>query len=373
MNLQKLQTTLTAAVTGGDIPGLAAALTGPDGTITEVCAGTTEVNGTTPVTADTRFWIASMTKPITSVAAMQLVEAGKLALDAPIADVLPELANPQILQNGTLTPTKSPITLRHLLTHTAGFSYAFASAEYQAFAAAHNIPTTPGARATLNFPLLFEPGTRWEYGINTDWVGLAAEAASGQTLDTYFQDHIFAPLGMTHTTFLPGLSNRAAIHQRQPDDSLIAYPLSSGQKPEFFSGGGGLSSTLNDYQKFLRIFLKPTPLLSPASIAEMTRNQIGALEAGFMRSATPSLMREQSVAPGLDAKWGLGFLIYGKPSPFGRPAGSYSWAGVANTYFWVDPHLNQAAILLMQLFPSGDPAAIKTLLGFEAAIYAAPQ
>jgi len=315
-----------------------------------------------------------MTKPITSVAAMQLVEQGKLSLDEPIERILPQLANPKILEDdGTLKPATTPITLKHLLTHTAGFSYRFASKAYQDYAAANGIPDTPGFLKNLDFPLLFEPGARWEYGISTDWVGRAVEAASGETLDAYLQNHIFAPLGMKNTSFRPGPENRAHLHQRQPDGTLTAYPIAPYSPPEFFSGGGGLYSTLSDYQNFLSIFLKPTPILTPASIAAMTQNQIGPLEAGMIRSANPGLLLEQSIAPNLDAKWGLGFLIYGKPSPFGRPAGSYSWAGIANTYFWVDPHLNLASILLMQHLPSGDPAAIKTLLAFESAIYAAPQ
>jgi CubicO group peptidase (beta-lactamase class C family) len=373
MNQEKLSHLLNLATASGDIAGIAAAVTGPDGTLFEHCAGTTEINGTTPINPDTLFWIASMTKPITSVAAMQLVEQGRLSLDEPIAQILPQLANPKILENGTLKPATTPITLKHLLTHTAGFSYRFASKAYQDYAAANGIPDTPGFLKNLDFPLLFEPGEKWEYGISTDWVGLAVEAASGETLDAYFQKYIFAPLGMENTNFQPTQTNRAHLHQRQEDGSLTAYPIPPDPKREFFSGGGGLYSTLSDYQKFLRVFLKPTPLLKPQTIAAMTQNQIGALEAGMMRSANPNMLIEQSIAPNLDAKWGLGFLIYGKPSPFGRPAGSYSWAGIANTYFWVDPHLNLASILLMQHLPSGDPAAIKTLLAFESAIYAAPQ
>jgi CubicO group peptidase (beta-lactamase class C family) len=366
MNPEKLRTLLTETVASGDIPSIAAAITGPDGPLFQHTAGEN-------ITPETIFWIASMTKPVTSVAIMQLIEHGKLTLETPVGDFLPHLKNPQIINNGTLTPAQTPITVKHLLTHTAGLSYGFASKDYQAYAAAHNLPQDPAKRASLNLPLLFEPGTNWEYGISTDWLGLLIEAVSGQTLDAYFETNIFAPLGMTATTFMPPVENRAPLHQRNPDGSLHQYPTKPAAKPEFFSGGGGLYSTLTDYQKFLQIFLKPTSILSDKSIAAMTTNQTGALRTGIMRSTAPHLMAEQDVAPGLDASWGLGFLIYGKESRFGRPKNSYSWAGVANTFFWVDPVLNQAAILLMQLLPSGDTAAIKTLLGFEAAIYAAPQ
>jgi CubicO group peptidase (beta-lactamase class C family) len=378
MQAENIQKTLDAAVAAGYVAGVAAAVTSGSETLVQCAAGVTVLGGNQKVGPNTIFWIASMTKPITSLAAMQLVEQGKLSLDAPISDLLPQLANPQILQNGKLRPALQKITLRHLLTHTAGFSYAFASAEYVAYIKANNIDQTPGALASIDMPLLFEPGERWEYGISTDWVGRAVEAASGETLDVYFQKHIFGPLGMDDTSFRPNAeqnTRRAAIHQRQPDGTLsVSPPAVRSKNPEFLSGGGGLHSTLNDYQKFLRMFLGGgAGVIAPESIAEMSKNQIGALRAGYMPSANPSLMSGADVNPGQDSKWGLGFLIYPQKSVFGRHAGSMGWAGLANTYFWIDPAVNQAAVILMQILPSGDAGAIKTLLSFEQAVYAAPR
>jgi len=368
---------LEAAVATGQIPGAVAGVTGPDGTLTQAAAGVTLLGGDQPMGPDTLFWIASMTKPVTSLAAMQLVERGKLALDAPIGALLPDLAQPMILQDGQLHPAKGHITLRHLLTHTAGFSYSFASKEYLDYITANNIPTAPGIRASLNMPLLFEPGARWCYGINTDWVGLAVEAASGQKLDAYFAEHIFAPLGMGDTTFWPTAdqwARRATPHQRQADGSLTPVPPSTPRVPEFYSGGGGLFSTLTDYLKFLRVFLNDgAGLISPASLQEMTRNQIGALRAGVIPSANPAVMRDSDMNPGQDSKWGLGFLIFPQKGMFGRNAGSLAWAGLPNTYFWIDPAVNRAAVILMQILPSGDPAAVQTLCAFESAVYAAPR
>ncbi len=373
MNPTRMQAVLDSAISAGQVAGVAAAVTSAEGTIFQHCAGTTVLGGDQPVTPETLFWIASMTKPITSVAAMQLVEQGKLHLDSPIGDLLPALANPQILQNGTTRPATQKITLRHLLTHTSGFSYAFASAELAAYIKANNLSAAPGKRAAYNMPLLFEPGERWEYGISTDWVGQAVEAVSGQTLDVYFAENISGPLGMADTVFLPNedqFARRSAIHQRQPDGALTPLPPNPPKRPEVFSGGGGLFSTLADYGKFLRIFLNGgVGIISPETVAEMSRNQIGTLRAGVIPSADPAFNTPTDVYPGMDSKWGLGFLINPETGPFGRGKNSLNWAGIANTYFWIDPVAGIAATILMQTLPAGDPGAMKTYFGFESAIY----
>jgi methyl acetate hydrolase len=376
MNGPEIQAVLDRAVAAGDVAGLAAAVIGPEGPRYMAVAGTTEAGGSQPVTENSMFWIASMTKPVASVAAMQLVEQGKLALDAPIGDLLPALAQPQILEDGRLRPARRKITLRHLLTHTAGFSYSFTRAEYGAYVAANNVPPS-GMLGALNMPLLFEPGERWEYGINTDWVGLAVEAASGLKLDTYFQNHIFAPLGMNDTSFLPNEEQhgrRIPMHQREADGSLTPRPLSPAIAPEFWSAGSGLYSTLADYPKFLRALLNGgAGLLRPETMAEMLRNQVGDLRAGYLPSANPALHTGTDAAPDVTCGWGLGFMIYPEQKAGGRQAGSVSWAGLANTHFWVDPAAGLAGIILMQLLPFCDERVLKTYGSFEQAVYAAPQ
>jgi CubicO group peptidase (beta-lactamase class C family) len=377
MDSQSLQNILGAAVQAGEIAGAVAAVTGPAGTLVSAAAGTTVLGAGAKLTADTVFWIASMTKPVTSLAAMQMVEAGKLALDEPLATLLPELAAPQILADDlTLRPAQTPITLRHLLTHTSGFGYPFTSKKLGDFVAAQPAVPALGTRASLRAPLLFEPGERWEYGISTDWVGLAVEAASGQSLDAYFADHIFAPLGMTDTGFLLNddqVSRLSAVHYRLPDGSLKPAPLKAPQRPEIFSGGGGLYSTANDYLKFLRVFLNHgAPLIAPETCAAMCRNAIGNLFGGNLVTANPALLGPGMNDPTLTTKWTLAFRLFTEPGAFGRHAGSLSWAGIANTYFWIDPAVNRAAVILMQVLPAGDPACLRTCFAVEQAIYAAP-
>jgi methyl acetate hydrolase len=373
MNFSKIESLLTGAVTAGAAAGIAAAITNKSETIFQAAAGTAALGNEQKITPDTLFWIASMTKPVTSVAAMQLVEQGRLSLDAPLGALLPALAHPNILEHGKLRRATTPITLRHLLTHTAGFGYSFANAELAAYAAAH--PVKPGTQAALNAPLLFEPGTRWEYGISTDWVGRAVEAASGQRLDEYFRAHITGPLAMADTSFIPTAEQRgrrAWVHQRAPDGSLAPTPPSYNEAPEVFGGGGGLYSTLTDYQKFLRMILaNGAGILSPASVAALSTNQVGGLRAGVIGSANPSFMAGADPFPGMDSKWSFAFHLNPEPGPFGRSKNSLSWAGVANTYFWIDPARGLAAVILMQTLPSGDLGAVKTYMQFEKSVYAA--
>jgi CubicO group peptidase (beta-lactamase class C family) len=217
------------------------------------------------MTLDTVFRIASMTKAITSVAAMQVVEQGKLTLDEPVPNIDPALGSPQVLEGfdaagaPRLRPAKRPITLRHLLTHTAGFSYEVWNANTVRYVKATGMPSTvTGKVAALRLPLVFDPGDKWEYGINIDWVGRLVEAVSGQTLDAYFRDKIFVPLGMKDSGYITSDEQRARqarVHQRQADGSLVPQPLATLSTPEFWSGGGPLYSTGPDYLTFLQMLL----------------------------------------------------------------------------------------------------------------------
>jgi CubicO group peptidase (beta-lactamase class C family) len=332
--------------------------------------------------AEAVFQLASMTKAVVSVAAMQLVEQGRLALDAPIGALLPDLAAPRVItgfgEDGSVQtrPAARPITLRHLLTHTSGMGYDFMHADQ---ARARTAPVVPGTMDSIRVPLLFDPGDGWAYGISTDWVGLAVEAASGQRLDDYVAQHIAGPLGMTETVFRLDDRLKARLvpnMARGPDGALVPFPINiGGGAGEFVSGGGGMSGTAANYLRFVRMLLNGGSLdgvtiMRPETVADMGRNQIGALRAGVMDTTMPALSAAIDWFPDMDTKWGLGFMINPETGPHGRGAGTLAWAGICNTYFWVDPANDVAAVLLMQLLPFGDPGALAVLSAFERAVYA---
>lgn len=334
----------------------------------------------TPMKLDTICQIASMTKAIVSLAAMQLVEQGKLALDEPIDTVLPALAHPQVLTGYDATgkpqlrPAARAITLRHLLTHTSGLGYFFVQPQVLQYFAATQMPE-PGTLASITMPLMFDPGEKWEYSVATDWVGLAIEAVAGTDLQTYLTEHIFLPLGMNDTAFLAELPDDGArVHIRKPDGGWEISPMVLGGG-EFQSGGGGLSSTAPDYAKFLRMILRGGELdgkriLGEAGIAEMSRNQVGALRAGYMNSAMPELAPPFDAMPDQHTGWGLGFLINPEPVQGGRSAGSLAWAGIFNSYYWIDPAAGIAGVFLSQISPFGDPGALDSFATLERIAYA---
>jgi methyl acetate hydrolase len=377
MNFDRLAETLVAH----GIPGAVVMVANRAGVVAEAALGTRAPGGA-PMPLDAKFQIASMTKAITSVAAMQLVEQGRLSLDAPIGDVLPELADAKVLtgfaDDGApiLRAAARPITLRHLLSHTSGLGYEFMHADLVRYRAA--VPATPFSRASLVAPLHNDPGEAWLYGTSTDWVGLAVEAASGMKLSEWFQRHIFAPLGMADTGFTTpqAAGDRLVPLQARTPGGMVAMPVSfnGGAGAEYDSGGGGLTSTAQDYMRFVRMLLNNGALdgariLSADSIAEMTRNQIGDLRAGVLETTVPGMSSTLEWFPEMTAKWGLGFLINPETTKDGRTAGSQAWAGIANSYYWFDPAADVAGVLMMQFMPFGDPGAFAALSAFEQAVY----
>jgi methyl acetate hydrolase len=377
---------LRHAVEAGAVPGVVAVAADANGVIYEGAFGKRAAPDGAPMTADTVFWLASMTKAITSVAAMQLVEQGKLTLDADMAGVLPELAGRQVLEGfdaagaPKLRPARKPITLRHLLTHTAGFSYDIWStdiARYMEFAGVPGIITC--RNAALTTPLLFDPGDRWEYGINVDFAGKAVEAISGLSLDDYLREHIFSPLDMKDAGFRLTAEKRsrlAAMHVRQADGSTAPIEFELPQEPEFFMGGGGLYGTGSDFLRFIRMILgggslNGARILRRETVADMARNQIGALEMGVMKSAQPQSSNDVTLFPGMVKKWGLGFMINTADVPGGRAAGSLAWAGLGNTYFWIDPQRQRGGVILTQILPFADAQVLDLLGEFERGVYQA--
>jgi CubicO group peptidase (beta-lactamase class C family) len=329
------------------------------------------------MTADALFRIASMTKAITSTAAMQLIEAGRFGLDDPVEKYLPAFAHLSVFDSFDaatgqyrLRPATKAVTVRHLMTHTSGLGYPFTSAILRDFKprAGEQYPVEP---------LLFEPGERWHYGTSTDWLGRLVERVSGATLDDYFRLHIFDPLKMPDTFYNVPADKQArltAVHRRQPDGSIIKDP---NQPPPVIAapiGGGGLASTADDYARFLRMLLDGGELdgariLSAGTVELMSQNHIGALGVPALKTAMPERSNDFTfVADGRD-KWGLGFLITTDHVSGKRSAGSLSWGGINNTYFWVDRPRGIAGVILMQFLPFADLKALSVYDAFERGVY----
>ena len=373
-----LQAILEDGVAAGHAPGFSAAVLTRDGAVLTATAGARGVDNPVPVTADTLFWIASCTKAITSIAALQLVERGLVDLDAPVGETLQGLASPRVLTGfdaagaPMVRPAATPITLRHLLTHTSGLGYDFACEDLARYFTA--VGGSLAASAETGIPLMFDPGEAWLYGIGIDWAGRLIEAASGQTLDAYFAEHIFAPLGMTETTFFPSelqLSRKASVHQRLADGACVAIPFGMPAQPHFMMGGGGLYSTAGDYLKFLgAIVAGGAPLLSPETFAMMMANQVGDLAAGALKSVQPNLSRDFEPLPGVTKRWGLAGLINIDGVAGGRAVNSLAWAGLANCYYWADPASGAAGVVMAQVLPFGDPGVLATFEAVERAVYA---
>jgi methyl acetate hydrolase len=380
----QIDAVLRRAIDAGDVPGVVATAATDKGILYEGAFGTRDLAKGPAMTPDTIFRIASMTKAVTSVAAMQLVEQGKLDLERPIGDVLPELAAPQVLEGfddagaPRLRPAKRPITLRHLLTHTAGFGYETWDTDLVRYVKTGGAPSTStGKLASLRLPLVFDPGDRWEYGINIDWAGRAVEVVSGRPLEVYFREHIFAPLGMSDTAYAISSAQQSrlvTVHQRNADDSL--EPVTPPDPPwrEFWSGGGGLNSTGHDYLVFLQMLLgqgriNGTQLLRPETVALMGSNQIGDINAGILKTAMPQRSNDVDFFPGIPCKWGLGYMINTQPGPNGRSANSLTWAGIYNTYYWLDPQKHVTGVIMAQILPFADHKAVKLYGEFESAVY----
>lgn len=375
---------LRRAVDAKEVPGVVAMAASDKGMFYEAAFGTRDLAKGPAMTLDTVFRIASMTKLVTSVAAMQLVEQGKLGLNDPVPPIDPALSAPQVLDGfdpsgaPLLRPAKRAITLRHLLTHTAGFSYEQWDADMARYVKTSGMPSTStGKIASLRMPLVFEPGERWEYGINIDWVGLIVEAISGKKLDTYFQDHICGPLGMKDTGFVTSPEQRArqvSVHQRLEDGSLQPQPLETPFTPEFRAGGGGLYSTAADYMILLQAILhngafNGASILRPETVALMSRNHIGDIEAGILKTTGPARSTDVDFFPGISLKWGLGTMINMQPGANGRSAESLTWAGLFNTHYWIDPARRVTGVLMTQVLPFGDPRTMKLYGQFEQSVY----
>jgi len=359
---------LREAVDGGALPGVVLLASRAGEPLYAGAFGQRALGGDAPMTLDSVFWIASMTKPLVSAAALQLVEQGRLGLDEPVARRLPEIAAIGVLDTdgaggeAPLRPPRTPITLRQLLNHTSGFGYEYWSAALLAYRKAHGMPAVgSGQRRAMDTPLLFDPGTRWEYGIGIDWAGLLIECVTGQALGEVLRQNLLEPLGMVDTAFelTPALRARLAkVHQRAADGTLLATDI--GVPPGApVLGGSGLHGSARDYLRFLQMILGGGVLdgrrvLQAASVAQMIRPQIGELAVRPLASVAPRLTGGLDFYPGRRKSFGFGFLVLGEDVPGGLAAGSLTWSGIANTCFWIDPSRDLAAVFLTQVLPCAD-------------------
>jgi methyl acetate hydrolase len=359
------------------IPAIAA-MAGTANAITYSGAfGTRDSVSGIPITPETIFSIASMTKAVTSAGAMQLVEQGKLTLDEPASKHLPELGRLQVLDGfnssgkSILRPATTPVTLRHLLTHTSGFAYDTWHPAMFKFASS-------GGDATL--VLAFEPGANWQYGPSTFWVGRLVEVAGGMDLEKYFQQNILGPLGMKDTSFIfpkEKYERLAGRYQREANGSLTPAARKLPAPPSVYHGDGGLFSTAPDYLKFTQMFLKRgvgpggERILEEKTVALMSANGTGNIPAGRLKSFRPSASSDVDFHPGHDDRYTLGFLMNPEAVPGARSAGSLAWAGINNTYYWIDPQRGICGVIMMQFLPFADKEAVGLLNDFQRAVYSA--
>lgn len=370
----ELDALLHTAVERRAIPGVVAIVANSERVLYRGAFGKLDEQGAIDMPADAIFQIASMTKPVTSVAILMLREQGLLDLDDPVSRYIPDLVGKEVLDtfnkvdaSYTTRPAKREVTIRHLLTHTAGFGYPFAN---EILSILHK----GGERAARDLPLLHDPGSQWTYSMGTDILGDVIVRITGMPLGDFFEARIIQPLDLDDTGFAlkPEKIGRLAALFRRVGDRLIGEP-----RPEAYEssvgGDAGLLATADDYVRFLQMLLGmgqlgSTRLLSHQSVTELTTNQIGSLKVQRQPGAIPDLSNAFPLGAGEDT-FSLGFQLKGRQGENTRSSGSYSWAGLFNTHFWVDPKQGIAAVLMMQVLPFYDDRCILLLTDFEKHVY----
>lgn len=389
-----LTDTLANPVGSGTLPSAVGLVATRDGLAFESAHGYRDMESAAPMTLDTVCWIGSCSKAITAIACMQLVEQSRLVLDQPVYELLPELADPQVLvavEGGVpvLRPAARPITLRHLMTHTAGFTYSGWNGLMTEYEDATGTPFIQECRTqSLMVPLVFDPGDRWEYGISMDWVGQAIERASGVSLETYMRENILDPLGMSDTGFVRNPRHRekqATVYFREANGGLVPFPWAIPDDADFFMAGGGMFSTPRDFVRILRLLLgggslDGTRTLRPDTVRTMMTNQIGDLDVCGLELPEGSdggradgfdgpLTGSYNPFPAQAHKWTLSFDMNLEPVDGGRAAGSISWCAAQNIYYWIDPSSGISGLFVTQLLPFPDEHAVSAAKALERAAY----
>lgn len=367
------------------VPGVVARVTDRSGDIYSGAFGERRIGGD-PMTDDTVFAIFSTTKAIAGTTALQCVEEGLLDLDAPAKEYAPDIGKLQVIDgfddagNPKLRAPKTDVTTRQLMLHTGGFGYDFFNETYKRLADEHGQPSvTTCSRAALETPLLFDPGERWEYGTNIDWVGQVVEGIRGKRLGAVMNERVFAQLGMTDTAFTrtKGMKARTAtIHARGDDGTLTPMDgFALPDDPEVDMAGHGLYATVTDYMKFIRMWLNDGSgpngrVLKPETVEWAVK---GALvppqKVTMLPGVIPSLSNNAEFFPDQKKDWSHTFMVNSEEAPTGRPAGSIGWAGLANSYFWIDRKNGVGGYWATQILPFADPTSFGGYMDFESAVY----
>ncbi|MGV0788381.1 serine hydrolase domain-containing protein [Mycolicibacterium sp. XJ2] len=376
MGFERIDDLLNGVTADGSLHGVAATVVGRDGVLYQGAAGDAK--------PDSMFRNASMTKAVATTAALQLVEQGRIELDAPVTSILPEFGELQVLdgfdgREPVLRAPTTQATVRQLMNHTAGCGYHFLNDKLYTYCTEKGLPTPlDGVKQGLRVPLVNDPGTVWEYGVSTDWLGLVVEAVSGRTLGDYLAEHVYGPLGMTDSTFAPSDEQRARllpVRFRAPDGSLQETELDLPAEPEWDAAGHGSYGTITDYGRFVRAWLKGGELDGARILKEETvelalRDHLdGAPLPMSMEPTVPELSNPVQLLD-VPQGWGLGFHLYLVDLPGMRSAGSADWSGLFNSFFWIDRKAGVAAVIATQVLPFFDAKMVETILNFEAAVYA---
>jgi CubicO group peptidase (beta-lactamase class C family) len=376
MGFERIDDLLNGVTANGSLHGVAATVVGRGGVLYEGAAG--------DAGSDTMFRNASMTKPVATTAALQLVEQGRVDLDATVASIVPEFAELQVLDGfdggePVQRAPKTQATVRQLMNHTSGCGYHFLNAKLLTYCTERGFPDVlTGIKQSISAPLVHDPGTVWEYGVSTDWVGMVVEAVSGQTLGDYLAEHVYGPLGMTDSTFAPTDEQRARllpVLARAADGGLVETELDLPVVPEWDSGGHGSYGTIADYGRFVRAWLNGGELDGVRILEEETvelalQDHLDGVP--LPKKLEPTIPELANPVELLDVPqgWGLGFHVYLVDLPGMRGAGSGDWSGLYNSFFWIDRKAGIGAVIATQLLPFFDDKVVETILGFEAAVYA---
>jgi CubicO group peptidase (beta-lactamase class C family) len=385
VKLNNFEATAQRLVDRGALHGVAAMVADESRQLYQSAFGFADLERQRPLKIDDVFFIASMTKIITALACTQLIEQGRVGLEDDASAIVPKMVTKVLTGfdaagQPILREPKRRVTVRHLLTHTSGQTTDLWNADTIRYIEVMKLPPVPGcAPEAFMTPLVFDPGEGWEYGVGSDWVGQIVEKVSGQRLDAYFKEHIFEPIGMTETSFILSPAQRAKlvpVQIRNEDGSFRQSGFEVSQTPEMFMGGAGLYGTVGDYIRFLQMFLNDGraaggQVLRPETVALFTANHIGEMEWPGMKTAIPAMSADVNLLPGTPKRWSLGALRNETDVPGQRKAGSQSWAGLSNSYFWFDRASKLAGVTASAYFPFADPAAVEAFETLERDSYAA--